>query len=152
MGWNELLIIIVIAMVVIGPARMPEYAPKLARGIRQLRVMADGAKAQLKEQMGPEFEDVNWRQYDPRQYDPRRWRRHGIRSPPKSRRCVIRRRESTRRGMRPQAWLLLRLSRRRSTSTRPSRPGGRIPTAATRPLCVRAGARAIQCGVPEPLS
>ena len=22
--------------------------------------------------MGPEFEDINWRQYDPRQYDPRR--------------------------------------------------------------------------------
>ena len=22
--------------------------------------------------MGPEFEDINWRQFDPRQYDPRR--------------------------------------------------------------------------------
>lgn len=81
MGWNELLIIIVIAMVVIGPARMPEYAAKLARGIRQLRVMADGAKAQLKEQMGPEFEDVNWRQYDPRLYDPRKIVRDALREP-----------------------------------------------------------------------
>ena len=23
-------------------------------------------------EMGPEFDDVDWRQYDPRQYDPRR--------------------------------------------------------------------------------
>jgi sec-independent protein translocase protein TatB len=51
---------------------MPEYAQKLARGIRKLRVMAEGAKDQLKDQLGPEYEDINWRQYDPRQYDPRR--------------------------------------------------------------------------------
>ena len=34
--------------------------------------MAEGAKDQLKDQLGPEYEDINWRQYDPRQYDPRR--------------------------------------------------------------------------------
>ena len=34
--------------------------------------MAEGAKGQLKDQLGPEYEDINWRQYDPRQYDPRR--------------------------------------------------------------------------------
>jgi hypothetical protein len=34
--------------------------------------MAEGAKVQLKDQLGPEYEDINWRQYDPRQYDPRR--------------------------------------------------------------------------------
>ena len=34
--------------------------------------MADSAKGQLREQMGPEFDDINWQQFDPRQYDPRR--------------------------------------------------------------------------------
>lgn len=81
MGWDELAIIIVLAIVIIGPARLPEYAAKLARGIRQMRVMADGAKSSLKEQMGPEFEDINWRQYDPRQYDPRRIVRDALREP-----------------------------------------------------------------------
>lgn len=81
MGWGELAIIIVLAMVIIGPSRLPEYAAKLARGIRQMRVLADGAKSTLKEQMGPEFEDVNWRQYDPRQYDPRRIVRDALREP-----------------------------------------------------------------------
>ena len=51
---------------------MPEYAAKFARLIVQLRRMARDAKGQLKEQMGPEYQDLDWRQYDPRQYDPRR--------------------------------------------------------------------------------
>jgi len=34
--------------------------------------MAHDAREQLKEQMGPDFEDVDWTKYDPRQYDPRR--------------------------------------------------------------------------------
>ncbi|MEO5608044.1 MAG: twin-arginine translocase TatA/TatE family subunit [Ornithinibacter sp.] len=70
-GW-EVVLLALIAVFVLGPDRLPEYAAKLARGIRQLRVMAEGAKGQLKDQLGPEYEDINWRQYDPRQYDPRR--------------------------------------------------------------------------------
>ena len=81
MGWDELAVILVIALVIIGPSRLPEYAAKLARGIRKARVLADGAKLQLKEQMGPEFEDVNGRQYDPRQYDPRKIVRDALREP-----------------------------------------------------------------------
>lgn len=70
-GW-EIVLLALIAVFLLGPERMPEYAAKLARGIRRLRVMAEGAKGQLKEQLGPEYDDINWRQYDPRQYDPRR--------------------------------------------------------------------------------
>jgi sec-independent protein translocase protein TatB len=57
---------------VIGPERMPEYSAKLARLVKQARGLAETAKVQLREQMGPEFDDVDWKQYDPRQYDPRR--------------------------------------------------------------------------------
>lgn len=78
---GEILLLILIAIIVIGPNRMPEYAGKLARGIRQMRVMAEGAKGQLKEQLGPEYNDVNWRQYDPRQYDPRRIVRQALIEP-----------------------------------------------------------------------
>lgn len=70
-GW-ELVILVVVALLVIGPERMPEYSVKLARMVRQVRGLADAAKVQLREQMGPEFDDVDWKQYDPRQYDPRR--------------------------------------------------------------------------------
>ncbi len=70
-GW-EFILLIVLAFIILGPQRMPEYAAKFARLIVQLRRMARDAKGQLKEQMGPEYDDLDWRQYDPRQYDPRR--------------------------------------------------------------------------------
>ena len=70
-GW-ELVVVVVVALLVIGPERMPEYSAKLARMVKQLKGMAEAAKVQLREQMGPDFDDVDWKQYDPRQYDPRR--------------------------------------------------------------------------------
>ena len=77
----EFIVLVIVAIVVLGPERLPEYAAKLGRLVRQLRVMADGAKAQLKDQLGPEFDDLNWRQYDPRQYDPRRIVREALLDP-----------------------------------------------------------------------
>ena len=70
-GW-EFVIVVVVALLVIGPERLPEYSAKLAKMVKQLRGLAEAAKVQLREQMGPDFDDVDWRQYDPRQYDPRR--------------------------------------------------------------------------------
>ena len=43
--------------------------------------MAEGAKGRLREQMGPEFDDIDWKQYDPRQYDPRRIVREALLDP-----------------------------------------------------------------------
>jgi sec-independent protein translocase protein TatB len=79
-GW-EFVILIVLAVVILGPERLPEYAAKLGRLVRQARMFAEGAKGQLREQMGPEFDDINWRQYDPRQYDPRRIVREALMDP-----------------------------------------------------------------------
>ncbi len=69
-GW-EFIVLAILAVLLLGD-RMPEYAAKLARFIRSARTMAEGAKDQLREQLGPEYDDIDWRQYDPRQYDPRR--------------------------------------------------------------------------------
>jgi sec-independent protein translocase protein TatB len=79
-GW-ELILLAVLAVLVLGPERLPDYAAKLARFVRQARVMAERAKAQLKEEMGPEFSDVDWRAYDPRQYDPRKIVREALAAP-----------------------------------------------------------------------
>ena len=68
----EFMILAVIAVVVLGPERLPEYASQLARLVRQVRRMASGAREQLREEVGPEIDEVDWRKLDPRQYDPRR--------------------------------------------------------------------------------
>lgn len=69
---DKILVIMVIAMFVIGPDRLPGYAKRLGEMVRGLRRMSEGAKDRLKDEMGPEFDEVDWRQLDPRQYDPRR--------------------------------------------------------------------------------
>ncbi|MDF8265003.1 Sec-independent protein translocase family protein [Luteipulveratus flavus] len=68
----EFFALLVLAMLVIGPDRLPEYVGRLRDWIRQARDMAEGAKSQLRDQMGPEYRDIDWSQYDPRQYDPRK--------------------------------------------------------------------------------
>lgn len=70
--FDKLLVILVIALIILGPERLPYYAQKLGELVKGLKKMADGAKDRVKDEMGPEFEDIDWAQLDPRQYDPRR--------------------------------------------------------------------------------
>ncbi|HET7476669.1 MAG TPA: preprotein translocase subunit TatA [Dermatophilaceae bacterium] len=79
-GW-ELVIILVVAAFVIGPERLPAYVARLRGWVRQGRAMADTARGQLREQMGPDFDDIDWSQFDPRQYDPRRIVREALIDP-----------------------------------------------------------------------
>ncbi len=69
---DKLLILGIIAVIVLGPERLPEYAKGLANIIKSFRKFAEGAKTQIKDELGPEYDDLDWRQLDPRQYDPRR--------------------------------------------------------------------------------
>jgi sec-independent protein translocase protein TatB len=69
---DKLLWIGLIAVFLLGPEKLPHYAAQLARLVRSLRQMADGAKERLRDEMGPDFDDVDWKKLDPRQYDPRR--------------------------------------------------------------------------------
>ena len=69
---DKLVIVLVIALILIGPERLPRYAAQLGRMVRGLRDLANGAKDRMREEMGPEFDEVEWSKLDPRQYDPRR--------------------------------------------------------------------------------
>ncbi len=70
--FDKLIIILVIAVLLIGPDRLPHYAAQLGRLARGVRDMASGAKDRMREEMGPEFDEIEWSKLDPRQYDPRR--------------------------------------------------------------------------------
>ncbi len=69
---EKLLLIGLIAGMIIGPERLPRYAATLAQFTRRARDFARNAGSRVKEEMGEDFEDVDWRTLDPRQYDPRR--------------------------------------------------------------------------------
>jgi len=68
----ELLIIVVVAVLVIGPKRLPDYVEKLKNLIREVRRMASGARETIKEEAGVDIDEIDWKKLDPRQYDPRR--------------------------------------------------------------------------------
>jgi sec-independent protein translocase protein TatB len=70
--FEKLLLIGLIAVILIGPDRLPGYAAQFGRLIRSWRDMANGAKNRMREEMGPDYDDVDWKKLDPRQYDPRR--------------------------------------------------------------------------------
>lgn len=69
---NEFIVLLAVAAIVLGPERLPQYTQQLTRLVRELRRMARGASDQVRAELGPEFDDVDWRKLDPRQYDPRR--------------------------------------------------------------------------------
>lgn len=70
-----------LAIVILGPEKLPEYTRAFTDWLRVMRDKAEGAKAQFKEETGTDFDEVDWRKYDPRQYDPRRIIRDALREP-----------------------------------------------------------------------
>ncbi|WP_413353664.1 Sec-independent protein translocase TatB [Microbacterium sp. 1P06AB] len=69
---EKILLIGLIAALLLGPERLPGYAASLARLTRRVREWLDGARTRVKEEMGDDFDEIEWRKLDPRQYDPRR--------------------------------------------------------------------------------
>ena len=64
----KLLVLAVIALVIFGPSELPMIAAQAGRALRDLRKIADDAKNDLREGLGPEFaafeiEDLNPRRF-----------------------------------------------------------------------------------------
>lgn len=68
---GELLVIAVLAVVLIGPERLPRYVEQLATFARAGKRWLAEAKDRVAEELGPEVGDVDWARLDPRAYDPR---------------------------------------------------------------------------------
>lgn len=63
---GKLMVLAIVAVLVVGPDRLPSLARDAARMIRSLREMATGAREQLRDELGPEFADVDLRNLNPR--------------------------------------------------------------------------------------
>ena len=74
-SWGELLVLIVAGLFILGPERLPSAAAWLAKGVRQVRDYANGAREQLRSELGPEFDELRKPLEDLRQlrdFNPRR--------------------------------------------------------------------------------
>ncbi|MDQ3156670.1 MAG: sec-independent translocase [Actinomycetota bacterium] len=67
MGWPEMFVIGVVAMLVFGPDKLPDLARQTGRFVRTLKQMADNAKVDLGREMGQDFSGLNLRDLDPRE-------------------------------------------------------------------------------------
>lgn len=57
-GWGEMMVLLVAALVILGPERLPGAVMWTTKSLRQVRNYASGATQQLKDELGPEFDDL----------------------------------------------------------------------------------------------
>jgi sec-independent protein translocase protein TatB len=85
----EVVVLALVGLIVLGPDKLPGLARDAARMLRTLRDLATGARQQLRDELGPEFADIDLRSLNPRtamqrmvfgddmpdlsKYDPRRY-------------------------------------------------------------------------------
>jgi sec-independent protein translocase protein TatB len=57
-GWGEMLVLVVIGLIVLGPERLPGAIRWISDALRQAREYISGATSNLREELGPEFDDL----------------------------------------------------------------------------------------------
>ena len=60
-GLGEMAVIALVAVLVFGPERLPEFARQAGRMLRTLRSFATSARDELRSELGPEFSDLELR-------------------------------------------------------------------------------------------
>ena len=72
LSFDKLLLIGIVAVLIIGPDRLPKAAESFAKFVRRAGEYLRDTRSKMRDELGPEIDEVDWRKLDPRQYDPRR--------------------------------------------------------------------------------
>ncbi|MDR3068857.1 MAG: Sec-independent protein translocase TatB [Cellulomonas sp.] len=75
----ELVALLIIIAVVVGPERLPAYAKDLATLVRRGRELLRDTQDRVSAELGDAGEEIDWASLDPRRYDPRRIVRDALR-------------------------------------------------------------------------
>ena len=65
-GLAELAVIAFVAVIVLGPDKIPEYSRQFGRFLKRMRTYAHAARDDLRRELGPEYADLELRDLDPR--------------------------------------------------------------------------------------
>jgi sec-independent protein translocase protein TatB len=74
-GTGEIIALAVLALLVLGPDKLPRYAAEAARFLRQMRTLASDAKNEVSRELGPELNGLGLRELNPRHERHRRFER-----------------------------------------------------------------------------
>ena len=67
MGWPEMFVVAVVAMLVFGPDKLPDLARQAGKFVRTVRQMAENAKNDLGREIGEDLSGLNLKDLDPRE-------------------------------------------------------------------------------------
>lgn len=67
-GWPEIALLIVVALFVFGPERLPRMIGDAGRMLRTLRQLANNARADLQAELGPELGDLDLTALNPKSF------------------------------------------------------------------------------------
>jgi sec-independent protein translocase protein TatB len=65
-GFAEFMVIGLVALLVFGPDRLPEFARQAGRFVRQVRTFSRQARDDIRAELGPEYADFELTDLDPR--------------------------------------------------------------------------------------
>ena len=65
-GLPEMAVIAVVALLIFGPDRLPEFARQAGRMVRQVRAFSQAARDDIRAELGPEYANFELRDLDPR--------------------------------------------------------------------------------------
>ena len=65
-GFAEFMVIGVVALLVFGPDRLPDFARQAGRLVRQVRLLSQHARDDIRKELGPEYADFELTDLDPR--------------------------------------------------------------------------------------
>ena len=65
-GIPEFMVIVVVALFVFGPDRLPDFARQAGRMVRQVRSLTRQTRDDLRAELGPEYADFELTDLDPR--------------------------------------------------------------------------------------
>jgi sec-independent protein translocase protein TatB len=65
-GIMEIAVIALVAVVVLGPDKLPDLARQAAQLLHRARGLAHNARDELRSELGPEYSDLQLRDLDPR--------------------------------------------------------------------------------------
>ena len=65
-GVPEFMVILVVALFVFGPDRLPDFARQAGRMVRQVRALTRQTRDDLRAELGPEYADFELTDLDPR--------------------------------------------------------------------------------------
>lgn len=68
MSPTEIVLLLALAVVLFGPDKLPGAAASAARFLRQIRAFGDNARADLRNELGPEFDGLNLQDLNPRTF------------------------------------------------------------------------------------